>query len=566
MRTGQPASEASGVPGIPDIRFRRCAAHLRRRRLPATRPARAATPTSRPRSRSSSTTLSLVRGRPQPRSREPTFGCKHLDVLQPPSPTGNFQFTNIFTAGSQPPARRSPTPATASRRSCSARCSRFSIDAQPRSAQAARHDRRVLRAGRLARHLAASPSTSASATRSTSRPPWSTIGRRLQPRKPRSSTFSARTASRAPPAIWRRTTSARASAWPSRSPTRSSLRSGYGLTWIEQAGITTPFTTPLFPFIQTLGQQIARQHQSGLRSLAGPDRRQPQPPDADAGLGQGVFGVQRDNGSGYAQQWNLTLQKTFGENWSVEAGYLGSKLTRLGVPDVNLNQLRVEQLALGSHSRSRSRIPTSARFRPIIARRPTIARQQLLRPYPRFTTVTLYRNNIGHSTYHSFQSRLEKRFSARPHLHRRLHVLAPDRRRRRRLRLRRAHRPGRQLPGRRQLQQAPGEGCLHRQRAAHLLQRLRVRTALRAWLADRRHRRGCSPAVPIAVTQATNLNAFAGFGIQRPNRIADPRPCPPISAPPPAGSTPRPSPRRRNSRSATARAIPSRVPAIAPST
>jgi hypothetical protein len=27
---------------------------------------------------------------------------------------------------------------------------------------------------------------------------------------------------------------------------------------------------------------------------------------------------------------------------------------------------------------------------------------------------------------------------------------------------------------------------------------------------------------PIAVTQATNLNAFAGFGIQRPNRIADP--------------------------------------------
>ena len=27
---------------------------------------------------------------------------------------------------------------------------------------------------------------------------------------------------------------------------------------------------------------------------------------------------------------------------------------------------------------------------------------------------------------------------------------------------------------------------------------------------------------PIAVTQATNLNAFAGFGIQRPNRLADP--------------------------------------------
>jgi hypothetical protein len=27
---------------------------------------------------------------------------------------------------------------------------------------------------------------------------------------------------------------------------------------------------------------------------------------------------------------------------------------------------------------------------------------------------------------------------------------------------------------------------------------------------------------PLAVIQATNLNAFAGFGIQRPNRVADP--------------------------------------------
>ena len=27
-------------------------------------------------------------------------------------------------------------------------------------------------------------------------------------------------------------------------------RGGYGLTWIEQAGITTPFTAPMFPFIR----------------------------------------------------------------------------------------------------------------------------------------------------------------------------------------------------------------------------------------------------------------------------------------------------------------------------
>ena len=102
------------------------------------------------------------------------------------------------------------------------------------------------------------------------------------------------------------------------------MRSGYSLTWIEQAGITTPFTPPLFPFIQTLGQQTLDNINPAFVLSQGPTVV-PQAPGPDAGRGQGVFGVQRDNGSGYAQQWNLSLQKTIGENWSFEAGYLGSK-------------------------------------------------------------------------------------------------------------------------------------------------------------------------------------------------------------------------------------------------
>ncbi len=62
-------------------------------------------------------------------------------------------------------------------------------------------------------------------------------------------------------------------------------------------------------------------------------------PNANSGLGQGVFGVQRNNGSGYSQQWNFTIQKTFGRDWNFEAGYLGSKNTRLGIPEANMNQL-----------------------------------------------------------------------------------------------------------------------------------------------------------------------------------------------------------------------------------
>ena len=159
------------------------------------------------------------------------------------------------------------------------------------------------------------------------------------------------------------------------------VRSGYGLTWIEQAGITTPFTTPLFPFIQTLGQQTLDNINPAFILASGPTVT-PQAATPDAGLGQGVFGVQRNNGSGYAQQWNLSLQKTLASNWSIEAGYLGSKLTRLGVPDINLNQLSVQQLALGSQLTQQvanpyfDQIPGHTSLGT-----PTIARGQLLRPY-----------------------------------------------------------------------------------------------------------------------------------------------------------------------------------------
>ena len=314
------------------------------------------------------------------------------------------------------------------------------------------------------------------------------------------------------------------------------VRSGYSLTWIEQAGITTPFTTPLFPFIQTLGQQTLDNINPAFYLSQGPSVA-PQPPGADAGLGQGVFGVQRNNGSGYAQQWNLSLQKTLGENWSVEAGYLGSKLTRLGVPDVNLNQLSLDQLALGSQLTQQianpflGQIPSNTSLGT-----PAVPRAQLLRPYPRFTTVTLYRNNTGHSTYHSFQSRVERRFS-------------------RGLTLSVAYTFSRLIDDagavfdsavltgpvanfqaadsfNKRLEKDVSTGNVPQILSSSFVYELpfgrgRVHS-LSGWreaLAGGWQLAGIvrmQSGSPVAVTQATNLNAFAGFGIQRPNRIADP--------------------------------------------
>jgi len=42
---------------------------------------------------------------------------------------------------------------------------------------------------------------------------------------------------------------------------------------------------------------------------------------------------------------------------------------------------------------------------------PTIPLAQLLKPYPRFTNVTFYRNNVGNTNYNALQAKLEQRFS-----------------------------------------------------------------------------------------------------------------------------------------------------------
>ena len=189
------------------------------------------------------------------------------------------------------------------------------------------------------------------------------------------------------------------------------VRAGYGMIWFEQTGITTPFTLPQFPFVQTVGQQSQDNINAAFTLSSGPTVSVTAS-NPNSGLGQGVFGTQRDNGSGYSQQWNFTLQKSFGQNLNFEIGYLGSKNTRLGLPEANLNQLPAADLALGPALLVRrtnpyyGQLPASSSLNT-----PTIAAQQLLRAYPRFTNVALFRNNVGNSSYHAVQAKLEKRLS-----------------------------------------------------------------------------------------------------------------------------------------------------------
>jgi len=189
------------------------------------------------------------------------------------------------------------------------------------------------------------------------------------------------------------------------------IRSGYAIVFFDQSGITTPFTNPSFPFVQTVTQSNVNNTTRAFVLANGPTV-QPIPLTANAGLGLSVYSADRTLGSGYVQQWNLAVQRELTRNLSFEIAYTGSKATHLGVPDYNLNQLTAAQLAMGSTLQQSVVNPFAGQ----IPSNPSlngakIPQAQLLKPYPKFQNVILYRNNIGNSNYHAVQAKLEKRFA-----------------------------------------------------------------------------------------------------------------------------------------------------------
>ncbi len=303
------------------------------------------------------------------------------------------------------------------------------------------------------------------------------------------------------------------------------IRSGYGMVYFEQSGITTPFTIPQFPFVQTVGQQSQDNLNAAFPLSKGPTV-QVSAPNPNSGIGQGVFGVDRTNGSGYSQQWNFTVQKSLAKDWNFEVAYLGSKNTRLGIPDANINQLPSPYLSMGAALLTKvanpyfGQIPASSSLGTA-----TIAQQQLLRPYPKFTNVALFRDNVGNSSYEAAALKVEKRLS------RGLTVNAsftyskliddassvfsqtiftgPV-----------LNTSGAADAYNRHLEKDVSSGDIPRTLAVGWVYDIPKVWKIRGWQLAGLVRAQTGDAV--AVTQATNNNSSLGYAVQRPNRIADP--------------------------------------------
>jgi hypothetical protein len=317
---------------------------------------------------------------------------------------------------------------------------------------------------------------------------------------------------------------------------RTVIRTGYALVWIEQAGITTPFTTPVFPFLQTVSQRTLDNISPAFALASGPTV-EPIPLTPTAGIGQGVFAVDRDLGSGYVQQWNASAQRELTSNIAIEIAYVGSKITHVGIPDTNLNQLTVDQLAEGSSLLRRvtnpffGTIPRSSSLGD-----PTIPAGQLLKPFPEYTTVSLYRNNVGTTMYQGFYVKLEQRFS------RGLSYLVSYTRSTLKDDASSVFDasiltgPVANFPVadsfNRKLERDYSTGDIPHVFVAAAVWDIPVGSGRRyqpkgilGAIANGWSVNGIltlQSGVPVAVAQATNSNAFAGFGTQRPNLIRDP--------------------------------------------
>jgi hypothetical protein len=116
----------------------------------------------------------------------------------------------------------------------------------------------------------------------------------------------------------------------------------------------------------------------------------------------------------YTQQWNFNIERELAGGVMVEAGYGGSKGTHLPIAlTAQLNQLPNDKNALGSALLAQApnpffgHLPTSS-----LLGRATISQGQLLRPFPQYQSLTNTAATVGNSTYHSLQTKFEKRFKA----------------------------------------------------------------------------------------------------------------------------------------------------------
>ena len=197
------------------------------------------------------------------------------------------------------------------------------------------------------------------------------------------------------------------------------IRTGYGIFFIPGnvgryepsldplSSITTPMVGSLDGGV-TPGVSIDDPFPTGL--LVPPGR---QGDFQKQFTGLGPFAEYAEASAGYTQHWNFNIQHTLPGEWLIDVAYAGSKGTALPIVLLQANTLPNEFLSMGAALNEQVPNPFfgSDLITPGAKSQPTIARGELLRPFPQYTSVLRWDPPVGSSVYHSAQLKVEKRFS-----------------------------------------------------------------------------------------------------------------------------------------------------------
>jgi len=205
------------------------------------------------------------------------------------------------------------------------------------------------------------------------------------------------------------------------------VRGGYGIFYgflgqrrsdVNQIGFSTnvPLNVTLnngLTFLETLNNPFET-YKNGLPAAPGASQ------GAQTFLGQGISFFNDRPLSPYNQRWELSLQRELSSGFVVDAAYVGNRGTHAEITR-NINALPNQYL-----STSTTRDNTTNSYLGALVANPfagqmpasagagfrsaTIARSQLLRPFPQFGDINTT-NNDGYSWYHSLQTNVNKRFA-----------------------------------------------------------------------------------------------------------------------------------------------------------
>ncbi|MBL8177894.1 MAG: TonB-dependent receptor [Bryobacterales bacterium] len=170
---------------------------------------------------------------------------------------------------------------------------------------------------------------------------------------------------------------------------------------VEYPWVTT--TDGITPF-----NKLSNPYPEGFRGVPGA---------ADGLLTQAGANLQAflpDSPSPWNMMWNLTIQRELPGSVLLETTYIGNRglyLSRSGEGGMELNQLDPRNLALGAQLNQRVANPFFGIVNNGVHLSPTIARGQLLRPYPQFTDLQPLYDAGSNSIYHSWQNTFRRRFS-----------------------------------------------------------------------------------------------------------------------------------------------------------